>query len=185
MQEQTTWKAHSFTLLVFTGIVVLCSIFFVLGLLMGRAQGQKSAAIAAETGAAKPAPEAPPLKEEKPELTFFESVEKERQPAQPALERPKRESAPPLPEPAPRPADPAAPAKVINYQIAALRKASDAEKLLDSAKEKGFRGFILAPLPGEGSPLYRVQIGPFSNMTEAEETKKKLESAGYQPILKK
>ena len=148
MQEQTTWKAHSFTLLVFTGIVVLCSIFFVLGLLMGRAQGQKSAAIAAETGAAKPAPEAPPLKEEKPELTFFESVEKERQPAQPALERPKRESAPPLPEPAPRPADPAAPAKVINYQIAALRKASDAEKLLAGFHSKWRYNIRLAERKG-------------------------------------
>jgi hypothetical protein len=26
MEEQTTWKGHTFTLLVFTGIVVLCSI---------------------------------------------------------------------------------------------------------------------------------------------------------------
>ena len=181
MQDQITWKAHSFTLLVFTGIVVLCSIFFVLGMLVGRAQGQKSAAIAAETGAARPAPPSPQVKEERPELTFFESVEKERQPT---LERLKKESVPP-PDPLPKPAESSAPSRVINYQIAALRKASDAEKLLESAKRKGFRGFILAPLPGEGSPLYRVQIGPFSNMTEAEETKKKLESAGYQPILKK
>ena len=34
MEEQTTWKGHTFTLLVFTGIVVLCSIFFILGMLL-------------------------------------------------------------------------------------------------------------------------------------------------------
>ena len=45
--EQTSWKGHTFTLLVFTGIVVLCSIFFILGMLVGRDQGQKIASSAA------------------------------------------------------------------------------------------------------------------------------------------
>jgi len=41
MEDTTTsWKNHSFTLLVFGGIVVLCSIFFVLGMLVGRNQGK-------------------------------------------------------------------------------------------------------------------------------------------------
>jgi cell division septation protein DedD len=44
MEETTTsWKNHSFTLLIFGGIVVLCSIFFVLGMLVGRNQGQQIA----------------------------------------------------------------------------------------------------------------------------------------------
>ena len=43
MEEQTTWKGHTFTLLVFTGIVVLRSIFFIFGMLVGRAEGQKIA----------------------------------------------------------------------------------------------------------------------------------------------
>src|SRR5215510_6804667 len=43
MEDQTSWRGHTFTLLVFTGIVVLCSIFFILGMLVGRAQGQKMA----------------------------------------------------------------------------------------------------------------------------------------------
>jgi hypothetical protein len=30
-EDQTTWKGHTFTLLVFAGIVVLCSIFFIMG----------------------------------------------------------------------------------------------------------------------------------------------------------
>ena len=56
MEEQTTWKAHSFTLLVFGGIVVLCSIFFVLGMLVGRTQSVKIASVAGAEAAVKPQP---------------------------------------------------------------------------------------------------------------------------------
>jgi cell division protein FtsN len=55
MEETTTsWKNHSFTLLVFGGIVVLCSIFFVLGMLVGRNQGQRMAENSAEKEKNKP-----------------------------------------------------------------------------------------------------------------------------------
>src|SRR5215467_1728758 len=73
MEDQTSWKGHSFTLLVFTGIVVLCSIFFILGMLVGRTQGQKiafAAVSAAGRADGKPAPK----EESKPDLTFYDSV---------------------------------------------------------------------------------------------------------------
>src|SRR5213079_1879532 len=76
MEDQTSWRGHSFTLFVFTGIVVLCSIFFILGMLVGRAEGQMLAASA--TGGTtlkndgKPAP-----KEDNPAFTFYDSVKKE------------------------------------------------------------------------------------------------------------
>ncbi len=181
MEEQTTWKGHSLTLMVFAGIVVLCSIFFILGMLVGRQQGQKFSTIAAADAASsqdvKPAPA-----EEKPELTFFESVEKEKQPA--ALEPAPRADPPPAPEP-PKKTEEAPAANLINYQIGAVRKSSDADKLLRDVKKKGFKGFILSPLPGKAGPLFRVQVGPFSNVIEAENARKKLEAAGYKPILKK
>ena len=180
MEEPTTWKGHSLTLLVFVGIVVLCSIFFILGMLVGRQQGQKFVSIAAAEGAprenVKPAPT-----EEKPELTFFESVENEKQPA---LLEPAPADPPPAPEP-PKKAAPEPPANIINYQIAALRKPADADKLLGDVKKRGFKGFIMAPVAGEASPFFRVQVGPFSNVIEAEDARKKLEAAGYKPILKK
>jgi len=189
MEEQTSWKGHSFTLLVFTGIVVLCSIFFILGMLVGHAQGQKTAAAAAPedtlTVDAKPEP-----KEDKPDFTFYESVKKE----QPAVLDP---PPPPKPDP-PVPSEPrvksnatepatvtSKPSNVVNYQIGAVRKSVDAEKLLSAAKKKGFRAFILAPSASEKNPFFRVQVGPFADPVQAEDVKKKLESAGYQPILKK
>src|SRR5206468_9780689 len=76
MDDQTTWKAHSFTLIVFTGIVVLCSIFFILGMLVGRDQGQKLAFAASALAATKAEARALPREESKPDLTFYDSVKK-------------------------------------------------------------------------------------------------------------
>ena len=44
MEEPVSWKGHSFTLFVFAGIVALCSIFFVLGMLVGRIQVRAASA---------------------------------------------------------------------------------------------------------------------------------------------
>src|SRR5262245_22385929 len=74
MEDQTSWKTHSFTVLVFTGIVVLCSIFFILRMLVGRTQGQKLAFRTSASAAAK-ADAKPIAKEEtRPDLTFYDSV---------------------------------------------------------------------------------------------------------------
>src|SRR5207237_7827209 len=88
-------------------------------------------------------------------------------------------------EPTDTPAKPPAPEKVLNYQIGAVRRSADADKLLNDVKKKGFKAFILAPSTDDANPFFRIQVGPFADMLEADEAKKKLESAGYQPILKK
>jgi len=193
MDDQTSWKGHSFTLVVFTGIVVLCSIFFILGMLVGRAQGQKLA-FSVSAAAATRADSRPAAREEdKPDLTFYDSVKKA---APPSLEPPPPPKIEPVipdttkpgaleRDPAPASAVPPAPANVLNYQIGAVRKSSDAEKLLDKVRKKGFRAFILAPPADDPNPFFRIQVGPFADVIEAGEAKKKLESAGYQPILKK
>jgi cell division septation protein DedD len=190
--EETTWKGHTFTLLVFTGIVVLCSIFFILGMLVGRAQGQKIASNATTTAppkvVAKPEP-----KEEKPDFTFDEAVKKPEPAA--ALPSP-RPTLDPLPVPetaaksesSPQPEGSetiSKPANVLNYQIGAVRTSSDAERLLEDVKKKGFHGFILAPPPDDPNPYYRVQVGPIADPIEAQELKKKLEAAGYRVLPKK
>jgi len=181
MEEQTTWKGHSLTLLVFAGIVVLCSIFFILGMLVGRQQGQKIASIATAEAATIKTDATPAPVEEKPEMTFFDSVEKEK--AGPALE-PAPKADPPAPR-APAKPEPAAPANSINFQIGAVKKSRDADKLLGEVKKRGFKAFILAPPPGDKNPFFRIQVGPFSDAIEAESARKTLEAAGYKPILKK
>src|SRR5207237_388040 len=178
MEEQTTWKGHSLTLLVFAGIVVLCSIFFILGMLVGRQQGQKIASIATAEAATTKTDSKPAPVEEKPELTFFNSVEKEK--AAPALER-ARDLDPPASLETPAKSGPSAPANSINFQIGAVKKSRDAEKLLGEVKKKGFKAFILAPSAGEANPFFRIQVGPFSDAIEAESARKGLEAAGYKP----
>jgi cell division septation protein DedD len=76
-------------------------------------------------------------------------------------------------------------ANLIHYQIAAVKRRSDAEKLFSGLKKKGFRALILPPAPNDSKPFFRVQVGPFSDPVEAAEAKKKLERDGYQAILKK
>jgi cell division septation protein DedD len=180
MEEETSWKGHSFTLLVFTGIVVLCSIFFILGMLVGRTQGQKLAS--AEVADAETSADIQPVADEKPELTFYDAVESRELPP---LEEPVAAKPEPDPPPPPKDVKPAPPASVINLQIGALRSSSDAEKLAAELKRKNFRVFILAPPPRDPNPFYRVQVGPFSEEQEAELTKRRLESAGYKPIVRR
>jgi len=189
MEEQTTWKGHTFTLLVFTGIVVLCSIFFILGTLVGRSQGLKIASNPALAAAAKTDSKAVPS-EDKPDFTFYDSVKKEQsaalQPAVPPADVPPSLDPPAKADPKTEPPEVRSRLdNLVNYQIGAVRKQSDAEKLLSQLKKKGFRAFILAPSAGDRNPFFRVQVGPFVDPGEAQTMKKKLESAGYQPILKK
>src|SRR3954470_8917524 len=101
MDEQVGWKGQSFTLLVFAGIVFLCSIFFALGMLVGRSQGQKIASAAIAEAEAKRAAAITAPKQDEPELTFYRRVEDSSPPAQsldPDPESRVREDAPP-PEP--------------------------------------------------------------------------------------
>jgi cell division septation protein DedD len=190
MEDQTTWRGHTFTLLVFVGIVVLSSIFFILGMLVGRAQGQKTAA-AASAGPAVKTDAKPVPKEDDFPGTLYDPPKKD-DPVTPPPPLPKAESQigpansakkiEPFPDPSP---PPGARSNAVNYQIAALTKLSDAEKLVKELKKKAFPAFILAP-PGDGaSPLFRVLVGPFEDLSEAHDAKKRLEAARYQPILKK
>lgn len=96
MEEDTgSWKSHSFTLMIFGGIVILSSIFFVLGMLVGRSQGQRAAEVAlADQASGKPGVEGGtddfPLTfynqstEEKPDLNLQPNPAAPSQPVTPA-----------------------------------------------------------------------------------------------------
>ena len=183
MEEQTSWKGHAFTLMIFGGIVVLCSIFFVLGMLVGRTQTVKIAAVATADAAPKPA-----IKElAKPDSArddFSLPLPEKESRLLPAPVKPAPEPPAPAPPPKAKEQEPPAPPPItINYQISALGKQSDAEKLVDDLKKKGFRAFMLTPVPGDPKPYYRVQVGA-KDRIEGESLKRKLEAAGYKPIPK-
>jgi cell division septation protein DedD len=82
-------------------------------------------------------------------------------------------------------ADPATtlpPAAAYFVQVAAVSKQEDADALVDALKKKQYPAFV-APIAAD--KLCRVQVGPFSDVKEAEATRTRLIADGYSPILKK
>jgi cell division septation protein DedD len=174
VDEQTSWRGHSFTLLIFGGVVILCSIFFILGMLVGRTQ--------AEAVAGDPVAEALPEETDPEELdlTFYESVD---QSEPPPLERV------PASQPAPPPVRTAPPLartvdRDVTLQIAALSNADQAAKLQEEVRAMGFAVFVLRPGPDDTSGLHRVQVGPLSE-AEVADVQARLEAAGYKPIVRR
>jgi cell division septation protein DedD len=143
--------------MIFGGIVMLCSIFFVLGMLVGHSQSMKMSTVAAAAAAPPIAAEAlvskpgakESAKDEHPDLTFYDSVDKKK--TQPLVA-----AAPPEPPRIEAPAP--APVSGMNFQVSALKKQNDAEKMVADLKKKGFRAFILTPAPNDRAPFYRVQV---------------------------
>ena len=201
MNEQVSWKDQSFTLLVFGGIVFLCSIFFVLGMLVGRGQGQRAAEAAVVSAAAKTAAAEARTQAEKASLSTYESIETGKEtkagtapppaPVKPATPAPApaaaatvapAKAAPKPPAPPPPAAKVPTPAKMIYLQVTALEKNSAANKQVEELRKSGFPAVVMG---GDGpNALYKVQVGPFATAADAEIAKRKLEALGYKPIRK-
>jgi cell division septation protein DedD len=185
-------------LTIFFVVVVLCGVFFGLGYIVGKntmgyippaetagATGGKKSAIAPASGlaeqpapaaasdSAQKAPETSPAAEEKAPAAPERAASKR----EPAAETPAR----PVPT-APAAASGMARGESISLQVAALSKKEDAENLLELLKKKGFPA-TLATSPADR--LFRVQIGPFSSTTEAEDMKARLEREGFKAITKR
>ena len=72
-----------------------------------------------------------------------------------------------------------------NYfvQVAAVSKQEDADALVEALKKKQYAAFSAINSPTD--KLIHVQIGPFGDIKDAEGTRAKLISDGYNPIVKK
>ncbi len=82
------------------------------------------------------------------------------------------------------PPDPNAPPPLNGYyvQVAAVSKREDAEALVAALKKKQYAAFA-TNTPADR--LFHVQVCPFADIKDAEGTRAKLVSDGYNPILKK
>jgi len=188
-------------LFLFFGLVAICAAFFSLGYTLGRKSESPALAtnpsvptVSARTAAEKPAEETPALSA--PPLTFYKTVEQKD--ANPQLapaadtgtaanEATPADSAT-KPQPAasnPAPVDPMALPSSASYyvQVAAVSKQEDADSLVDALKKKQYAAFTTTNSPTD--KLFRVQVGPFSDIKDAEATRARLISDGYNPILKK
>ena len=179
--EAPSWKGHSFTLLVFAGIVVLCSIFFVLGMLVGRSQGQRIAEMAAaDEGTRKNVGQ--PLPDSQPLDYFKQSTEET--PDNELLPPPTPPTTAEAPVAEPEPPQAREPDKVY-LQILATKDSTAAERERTKVQSKGFRVLILPPKPGDKDPWYRVQVGPYDTKAEAAIATKELQAQGYEEVSPK
>ena len=182
----------------FFGLVALNGAFFGMGYSLGRAgtrptlagvdQPQSASAVALRPSAMKSGSGA---SQGSDNLTFYKAVE-QKDPAQPTAS----EQTPPAAKDAPAPAaadpkasdaapDAAAVLSSASYfvQVAAVSKQDDAQALVDALKKKQYAAFTANTSPTD--KLFHVQVGPFTDVKDAEATKAKLVSDGYNPILKK
>jgi cell division septation protein DedD len=83
------------------------------------------------------------------------------------------------------PPDPMVPIPAGGYfvQVAAVSKQEDAESLVDALKKKQYPAFVVSSPTTD--KLFRVQLGPFGDIKEAEGVRARLVNDGYNPILKK
>jgi DedD protein len=171
-------------LVLFFGLVVLCSVFFALGFKLGKGSVStvelSSAPTSTSNNGAKPGtkPATNPS-----DLTFYKSVGQDTPstqmtPAPPATTAAATNNSPAAPTDQPAQAAPSS-----NYlvQVAAVTKQEDADALVDALKKKQYAAFSTVL----GDKLIHVQVGPFGDIKDAEATRAKLVGDGYNPILKK
>jgi DedD protein len=68
-------------------------------------------------------------------------------------------------------------------QVAAVSKQEDADALVDALKKKDYPAFVAANAATD--KLFRIQVGPFTDIKEAEAMRTRLIGDGYNPIVKK
>ncbi len=179
-------------LFLFFFLVGICSLFFALGYSLGRKSDgitTASAASAPPTSASATKPASGDSAQQQP-MSFYKSVErKDSNSDQPAADAksdsPTNAPTPAASQPVTNSPEAANPPATGGYfvQVAAVSKQDDAEALVDALKKKQYPAFVAT---GSGTDkLFRVQLGPFADVKDAEAQRARLISDGYNPILKK
>jgi cell division septation protein DedD len=179
-------------LVLFFGLVGICALFFALGYSLGR---KSEPALAASSAAVLPQTSSNTSKgvaAATPPMSFYKAVEQKDANPQltPATDSKTETSTSPATTSNPTQAAPASapdptttlPTSGYFVQVAAVSKQEDADSLVDALKKKEYPAFVAAQTADK---LFRVQVGPFSDIKDAEGMRTRLVSDGYSPILKK
>lgn len=179
----------------FFGLVIVCAVFFALGYTLGRKSdvGTASAVgtlpLPGASSAAKPAGSAASAP-----MTFYKNVEQKD--ANPQLTPAPDATSPaaqagetslPTSQAQSQPANPPEPIGTVPtagyfVQVAAVTKQEDADALVDALKKKEYPAFSSNSAVDK---YFRVQVGPFADIKDAESMRSRLINDGYNPILKK
>jgi DedD protein len=201
-------------LALFFGLVMVCAVFFALGYTLGRKSdaGLTTASIApplqTTSNGLKPAGSA--SAQTAPAMTFYKAVEQKD--ANPQLTPASADAASTTPAAAnptsapssgaavsPAASSPGAqtqpqtanspdttaalPTAAYFVQVAAVTKQDDADAQVEALKKKEYPAFVASNSAAD--KLFRVQVGPFTDIKDAEAMRSRLINDGYNPILKK
>ncbi len=181
-------------LFLFFGLVGICATFFALGYSLGR-KSEPSITTASAAASPQLVPGTTKASSGSPasSMTFYKSVEQKNASPEltPAVDA-KTETAAASSDASATPsktassdtADPATTLPTSEYfvQVAAVSKQEDGEALVDALKKKDYPAFVATPVADK---LFRVQVGPFPEIKDAEQMRARLIADGYSPILKK
>jgi|HubBroStandDraft_1064217.scaffolds.fasta_scaffold109712_2 DedD protein len=189
-------------LVLFFGLVGICALFFALGYSLGRksepALAAASAAVAPQTAPGTNKASSGTTSAAAPPMTFYKSVEQKDANAEltpaadaktdtPGATAPTNSTAAATQGQAPTASSPDAattlPTAAYFVQVAAVSKQEDADSLVEALKIKQYPAFVAAQVPTD--KLLRVQVGPFSDIKDAEAMRARLIADGYSPIVKK
>lgn len=176
-------------LLLFFGLVALCAVFFGVGFTLGRGS-TKTGLVAIDSNSSGSNSVVRPSAVKSNGTPTAAPDQAVYQPVAQKVSTPvaKVDSAPasaPVADDGSKAADATSPAPAGNYfvQVAAVSKQEDADALVEALKKKQYAAFAATNSPMD--KLIHVQIGPFGDVKDAELTRGKLISDGYNPILKK
>ncbi|HSE48080.1 MAG TPA: SPOR domain-containing protein [Terriglobales bacterium] len=165
----------------FFAVVILCAISLGVGYMMGKRSAPPSVD-AAQVSQPAPVSGAP-----KPGASRSEEA------APVETTTPETEAAPSPKPAAPKPATTKAavktpematnPAKGFMVQVAAVTRSEDADTLAGALRKKKYPVFVVPPAGAD--KFYRVQVGPFAELKDADAMKSKLAGDGYNAIVKK
>ncbi len=171
-------------LVLFFGLVILCALFFGMGFTMGKSSVRSAPELVATPSGVRPSAGnkagTPPVPEAQAPATTSQpapdvSAGTGTPPQSSAPDQNSQQQTPGAQQPAP-----SGPGYFV--QVAAVSKPEDADALVEALKGHQYSA-IIANQPTD--KLFHVQVGPFTDIKDAEATRAKLVSDGYNPILKK
>jgi len=174
-------------LVLFFALVAVCALFFALGYSLGR---KSEPSITTASAAGQPATAANKVSsgtQASPPMSFYKSVEqKEVNPeltpsAETKPDAPANNNSTQAPPAANADSSTILPTSGYFVQVAAVSREEDAYALVEALKKKEYPAFV-APA---GDKLFRVQVGPYNELKDAEAMRTRLIGEGYTPIVKK
>jgi DedD protein len=185
-------------LALFFALVVICAVFFSIGFSLGRKANSFGAGnvMAAQSGAPSSVIRPSAGKNTQPtpastDFSFYNAVGQKtadsKLPASPDAQKPASDqpSAQGAAADQSKPDEPptSAPTNAYYVQVAAVTRQEDADALVEALKKKQYPAF--ANNNPAVDKYFRVQVGPYADIKDAEGTRNRLVSDGYNPILRR